>query len=102
MVGTVVSVIEATPLIGTPAAEVSASALALASAMASWRAWAWTLFGSLRRKLMPLTVVAPAAIASSIDRATDLRLRTVTLTVLVNCWPTSFGAEPLCCSRRRG
>jgi hypothetical protein len=44
---------------------------------------------------MPPTVVAPAAMASSMTVATDFRFRTVTLTVLVNCWATSPGVELL-------
>ncbi|MEX2546659.1 MAG: hypothetical protein WD830_02575 [Chloroflexota bacterium] len=63
------STIEATPVMLTPAALASVSARARASRTAASRACRSAVLGSATRKVMPLTVVAPAATESSMTGA---------------------------------
>ena len=74
------SLIEETPVIVTPAAFASASAFARASFIAAARACASGAVWSSTRKVIPSSVVAPAARAPSITSEIVSSRRTVAVT----------------------
>ena len=79
-VGALLSLIDATPVIETPALDASVSAIDFACAIACWRAWACALAGSSTRNVTPSRVVAPAARPSSMASPILSRSRIVTAT----------------------
>ena len=81
-VGADCSLIEATPMIETPAALASASAFARACFIAWVRAWPSAPLGSSTRKVIPSSVEPPETSAPSTASASFSRSRTVATTPL--------------------
>ena len=81
--GALVSAMEMTPVMVTPAAAAIVSALARAARTACSRALASAVVWSSSRNVMLLTSVAPAPVAASMTAPVLVMSRTVTVTRLV-------------------